>query len=295
MTHPDPPLAPATAALAALLLAMLLALAGCAGMASRAGAQLAGDLGAAMLDQDDPATVRDGVPAYLLLLDGMVHGAPDDAGLLLSASEMYAAYAGSFVQDAERARRLSTRALEYAWRGNCAAGTPVCDTRSIPFAQFEDAIARIGSRDLRAAYALTAAWGGWIRTHSEDWNALAEIPRVELLARRVVALEPEHDRGMPYVYLGVLNSLRPAAVGGDPEAGRAHFERAIALSRERNLTAKTLMAEHYARLVFDRELHDRLLRETLDADPRAPGFTLANTLAQQRAAELLAGSDAYFE
>jgi hypothetical protein len=54
------------------------------------------------------------------------------------------------------------------------------------------------------------------------------------------------------------------------------------------------MAEFYARLVFDRELHDRLLGEVLAADPKAPGYTLMNTLAQQRANQLLASGKDYF-
>ena len=39
-------------------------------------AELAQDACAAVLDQDDPATVRDGAPAYLIALDGMIAGSP---------------------------------------------------------------------------------------------------------------------------------------------------------------------------------------------------------------------------
>jgi hypothetical protein len=55
-----------------------------------------------------------------------------------------------------------------------------------------------------------------------------------------------------------------------------------------------LFARHYARLVFDRELHDRLLGEVLDAEPRVPGLTLSNVLAREQARELLAGAEDYF-
>ena len=58
--------------------------------------------------------------------------------------------------------------------------------------------------------------------------------------------------------------------------------------------AKTLEAEFYARLVFDQALHDRLLGEVLAAEPRAPGYTLINTLAQQRARKLLESGKDYF-
>ena len=57
---------------------------------------------------------------------------------------------------------------------------------------------------------------------------------------------------------------------------------------------KVLYARYYARLVFDRPLHDRLLREVLEADPRAPGLTLSNTLARQQAHRLLEGAEEFF-
>jgi hypothetical protein len=111
---------------------------------------------------------------------------------------------------------------------------------------------------------------------------------------RVVELDETYERGNAYLYLGVLATLLPPSMGGKAELGQQHFERAIFLSRERDLMAKVLYARHYARLVFDRGLHDRLLNEVLAADPHAPRLTLSNTIAKERARELLASSDDYF-
>lgn len=244
---------------------------GCASIAQRAADNFAINLGKAVLEQDDPATVRDGLPAYLLLLDAMVQGDPQSAGSLRAAADLYASYASSFVSDPARA---------------------LCAALGQPYDEF---VAQVGgSEDTRALYSLGGAWAAWIQTHSDDYAAIADIPKVEALLQRVVQLAPSYDRGLPWVYLGVLNSLRPEAVGGRPETGRAAFERAIAESNGHNLFAKMLFARHYARLVFDQELHDRLLNEVLAADPRAEGFTLVNTLAQQQARDLLASSKDYF-
>jgi hypothetical protein len=57
---------------------------------------------------------------------------------------------------------------------------------------------------------------------------------------------------------------------------------------------KVLMAKHYARNVFDRELHDRLLNEVLEAQAEYPGYTLVNTLARNEAKKLLAESAEFF-
>ena len=111
---------------------------------------------------------------------------------------------------------------------------------------------------------------------------------------RIVELRPDHESGSAHLYLGVLYTLRPESMGGQPKLGRQHFESAIELSHGLNLTAKLLFARQYARLVFDRDLHDRLLNDIVNTDPKAPGFTLSNVLAQKEARELLDDADDYF-
>ena len=91
-----------------------------------------------------------------------------------------------------------------------------------------------------------------------------------------------------------MSTLRPEALGGKPEQGKAYFERAIELSGGRDLSAKVEYARSYARLVYDRELHDRLLNEVLQSPVRQEGLTLFNVLAQQEARQLLATADDYF-
>lgn len=284
-----------------LLLVALLALllSGCVMIVNRAGERLAAQLGEAVLNSDDPTTVRDGLPAYLLLLDGMIQGQKpgdaDNAALLFAAAELNGAYAGNFVgDDAARGRRMARKALDYARSGLCLQERAVCAALDGDIEGFERVAAAAGSKSAPALYAMAAAWAGYLQANRDDWEAIADLPKVEALLLRVVALDPAHARGLPYVYLGVLNSLRPEAVGGRPEQGRAYFERAIALSGGRNLYAKTLMAEFYARLLFDQELHDRLLGDVLAADPHAAGFTLINVLAQQRAAALLESGKDFF-
>jgi hypothetical protein len=281
-----------TRGLALFLLCLLLG--GCAAVAQRASDRLATDLGRAVLDHEDPETVRDGLPAYLLLLDALVQGDPENAATLRAAAGLYASYAGSFVDEPARAARLAARARDYSRRATCLDLAALCAQLDQPFDAFELAVAAVPEARTEALYGLAGAWATWIQTHSDDYGAIADIPKVEALLRRVVERRPEHDRGMAWVYLGVLGSLRPEAVGGRPEQGRQAFERALAVSKGRNLMAKSLYARHYARLVFDQELHDRLLREVLAADAREPGFTLANVLAQRQAQELLRTSPDYF-
>ncbi len=272
-----------------LLIAAILA--GCSSLASKT-EKMADSISRAMLNQDDPDIVRAGAPAYLLLLDGMIEEAPDDRALLIAGARLYGAYAAGLVKDATRRKRLSTRARGYARRALCGRQPAVCAHETKPFKEFAPYIEAVGSADLGALYTYATSWAGWIQAHSDSWEALADLPKVEHILQRVTTLEPGHDRGRAQLYLGVMHTQLPPAMGGRPEVGKTHFEQAIQYSNGRDLMAKVEFARRYARLLFNQPLHDRLLNEVLEADPVEPELTLSNTLAQQQARELLA--DDYF-
>ena len=267
---------------------------GCSLFISGAVDNAADNLTAAILNQDDPETVRDGAPAYLLLMDSLVEGSPDDADILQAASSLYAAYAAVFVEDPERAARLSGRARSYASRGLCAANASGCGLVELSFEQLEARLASFGEQDLPALYTLGVAWLVYIRAHSDDWTAIADLPKVESLLGRILELDETYERGSVHAFLGILKTLRPPALGGRPDEAREHFERAIEISGGRDLGVKVEFARSYARLLYDRDLHDRLLDEVLETDPHEPGLTLMNTLAQRDAASLLKDADNYF-
>lgn len=285
-----------------VVFAAVLGLAGCNALASRAASNLADDLGSAILNQDDPETVRDGAPAYLLLIDSFAQKESASGAMLEAAAELYSAYAAVFVDDPQRAKRLSKRARNYGERALCRRHSPAgagqamagCGWSSLEFAALEAELAAVRSEDAPALYAFTVSWLVWIRAHSDEWTALADLPKVEAALDRLQSVAGEFKAGSVQLYLGVLHTLRPPALGGNPDAGRNHFEQAVALSGGRDLGAKVEFARSYARMVYDRELHDRLLSEVLEADPRQDGYTLLNVLAQREAEALLASADEYF-
>jgi len=268
---------------------MLALLTGCASIARE---RLATNLASAMLNQDDPDIVRAGAPAYLLLLDGMIHDNPNDQSLLLAGSRLYGAFATGLIREPVRVRRLTQRSREYAQLAFCARYGEICAQADARYDQFAATADRIAPDELNLLYVYATSWAGWIAARSDDWGALADLPKVEYLLERIVAQVPEYDQGRAQLYLGVMHSQLPPALGGKPEIGRAHFELAIAYSDGRDLMAKVEYARRYARLVFDQPLHDRLLHEVLAAPAQAPDLTLSNILAKQQAELLL--KDEYF-
>jgi hypothetical protein len=176
----------------------------------------------------------------------------------------------------------------------CLSMKDACELRSRPFEDFETWLAARDADDVPELYQLGSAWAGWIQANSDDFAAIAELGRVKSVMARVAELDETWDYGGPHLYLGVFETLLPPSLGGRPEVGRAHFEKAISISEGKYLMTKVMFADQYARLLFDRELHDQLLGEVVAADPALPGLTLINTVAQRRAHELLESADAYF-
>jgi hypothetical protein len=276
-----------------VLLGVVLACA-CSNVMRRATNQFADNLTTAILNEDDPGTVRDGVPAYLLLIDGMIQGDPENPDALLAAAKLYGAYAGGFVDSPERAQRLANRAYDYAHRALCLREKELCAGLDKPFDAYTAALEASNRKDIATIYGFGAAWAGRIQVNSGDWNAIADLPKLQSLLLRVASIDPRYDDGGAYLYLGVINSIRPASLGGKPDEGKAYFDKALELSDGRNQMVRVLYAQFYARLVFDQALHDKLLNDVLAADPHAPRLTLINTLAKERAKALLESGKDYF-
>ena len=69
----------------ALLFSFLAILSGCTNLISGVTSQLADDLAASILNSEDIDTVKEGVPAYLLLIDSFLRGSPNSEDLLMAA------------------------------------------------------------------------------------------------------------------------------------------------------------------------------------------------------------------
>ncbi len=274
------------------LLTMIALLSGCASLVGSVTSGIADRLSAAILNSSDIETVKEAIPAYLVLIDGFLVDGEGDPSLYLAASQLNGAFTA--LVEEERAQILATKAFDYAQRGACLKQRELCGLGQLPFKSFETRVDGLSAQAIDPAYQLAVAWTGYIQANSGDMRAIGQLGRVKYLLERVLALDPEWAEGSAQLYMGGLETILPASMGGKPEKGRMHFERAIEYSDGRFLMAKVIYAEQYAKLVFDKELHDRLLTEVVNADPVAMDLTLINRVAQRRAAVLLAESDEYF-
>jgi hypothetical protein len=276
-----------------VLLASILT-SGCSMFISKAADSFGANLTSAILNQDDPETVKAGMPSYMLLMDSFVEGSPDSPAMLGAASSLYASYGGLFADDEIRAQRLTRRARTYAADAMCHSFAEACRWDDLPFQDFEASLNKVPESAAKTLYTYGFALLAYIRTHASDYGALAELPQAEAILTRYVALAGDSANPAAFNYLGILQTLRPPALGGKPEEARANFEKAISLTNGQDLSVKVEFAKGYARTLYDQELHDRLVAEVLEASPYADGFTLLNVLAQEQALELARTAPDYF-
>jgi hypothetical protein len=264
------------------------------GCTSLIGSMAADTLSASILNQSDPALIADGVPAYLLLVDGFIHDSPDNEDLLAAGAQIYALYGSRFSTDPAAAVRYTRKARLYGGRSICQAHTPACRWNGMPYDDFVTELAAVSEKEIEYLYSYALGWLSYLEATSEDLSAVAELPWVEAAMARALELDESFEQGAVHTWLGILKSLRPPALGGEPDAAKAHFERSLQLSGGRDLSVKVEYARRFARLMYEQELHDRLLREVLAAPAEQDGYTLFNVLAKQDAEALLATSHEYF-
>lgn len=246
--------------------------------------------------QADLELVCDGAPSYLLMLDSLLISDPDNVRLLTHGTQAYTAYASLMPECGrpERAPVLGERAREYGLR---LLGTSkgLAGASRIPLAEFSEALRSAGSGDVEKLFWGGYGWATWIGFSKGAPAAVVDLPKVEQLMLRVLALDEGFYHGGAHLFLGIYYGSRPEMLGGKPEVSRDHFERALVLGDRQFLPVLVAYAEYYARQTFDRELYVRLLEEALAFDlGRAPDLTLPNVLAKRRAKRMLAQVDDLF-
>jgi hypothetical protein len=105
------------------------------------------------------------------------------------------------------------------------------------------AAARIDAADVPLLYWTGVAWSFAVSASSDDPSLLADLPRIEALMRRALALEERYDAGAIHEYFVAFEGGRPEAMGGSVDRARYHMERALALSGGRKVSPLVTFAE----------------------------------------------------
>ena len=250
----------------------------------------------AALEEPDYQLGRDAVAAQLKLIETMLVSEPDNLSLRRLAAEGFGGYAFLFVEDTEqnRAKGLYIRGRDHALAAlELKAVFKGLKDRNIE--DFEKALKWAKKEDVPDLFWAGFGWAGMVNLSKDDASALADLPKVVLLMKRVYELDPSFQFGGADLFFGVYYASRPAMLGGDPAKAKVHFDWAHKITRGGYLMTHVLNARWYAVAVQDRELFKQLLTKVIEAPSGAlPEARLTDEAAKRKAASYLEKIDEYF-
>jgi tetratricopeptide (TPR) repeat protein len=252
------------------------------------------------------------ITGNLKMIEGLLEVTPDNSDLLTLASSSFARYAFGFIEEKidvadsrydldevdrriaqaadfyERAKSYGLRRIEQSHKNFSKILELDLDALASEMAHFDE-------KDVPGLFWTAYAWGSLINLKQDEPEHLANLPKVDLMMRRVLELDENFFFGGPHFFYGVYYGGRPETLGGDPEKAKVHFQRAIQITGGKYLMTRFLLAKYYAVSVQDRELFEQTLREITIAPPDIfPEQGLANELAKRNARRWLERVDEVF-
>lgn len=261
--------------------------------------------GSTFSSDNDPELIRAAVPFSLKLIESLLAENPRHRGLLTAAASGFTQYGFAFVQqDAEeledanleaagalrdRAKRLYLRARDYGLRGLDAAHAGF--SSALRKSSTEAAVAATAT-DVPLLYWTAVSWSAAISLSKDDSDMIGDLPIVEALIRRALALDEAYDSGSIHSYLITYEMSRPGAGKDAADRARKHFDRAMQLNSGLQASPLVALAESVAIYEQKKADFERLLKQALEINPDTKKeWRLSNLLYQRRARWLLGRAD----
>jgi hypothetical protein len=267
--------------------------------------------------ESDYEMARQAIPGALKTVENFWIVSPDNPRLTKILTEGYCQYGTAFVEDDweaakfkkdieaidyhnTRASNVFTRCMNYALK------TLGSRWQKEIFADNQDVVAKLikdtgKSKRFPLLFAATAL-GSVINHNLTRIEMIAYLPTVEAMLNRVIEIDtkdgPPKDKAhaaLPYVALGMIHSARGKAMGGDPDKAKAMFEKALAVTDNKFLLARTLMAYRVGLATNDQKFFHEQLKIVLETPPSIwPEQRLANEVAHRRARRYLSNEKNLF-
>ncbi|MBN2527809.1 MAG: hypothetical protein JXR76_15575 [Deltaproteobacteria bacterium] len=259
----------------------------------------------AFYEETDTQLAKEAAPANLKLVEGMARGAPDNVEVLLAASQLIGMYAFGFLEDSTddensqemanaRAARLYFRAFNYA-SAALQQRADFAHMMAMDISDFENALKEYDEEDVPGLFWAAFNFGLYINMSRADLSAIAQMSKVQAMAKRVIALDESYFYGGAHLILMVYNGVLGPTLGGSPAKTKKAYYRASSLSNETFLMTRYLYARYYCVQTQNRWLFEKLLKDILDApDDLLASQALSNALAKEKAQRLLAKADDLF-
>ena len=259
--------------------------------------------------ENDVQFAREAAPAQLKTVEGFLRASPDNEKMLAVLARGYCEYTFGFLQDdletltmagkteeaaplVARATNLFLRCMSYGLR---LLGEGWEKSIYGDLEQFDKRVRSAEKGQVPGMFWTALGLASAIDINRDDIELIVLLPKAIALFTRVVELNESYYNGGAHFGLGAFYTAQGVAMGGNPDKGKRHFERAIELTGGKYLMTKVLMALGYGTITQDRKFFHDTLEEVLATSPAIwPEQRLANELAHIRARRYLAHEKEWF-
>ncbi len=243
----------------------------------------ADDIAAGLARVPETGIIRDGLPAYIIMIESLLNRTPENPELLEAAARLYSLYGGYFVDEQTRAENLTTRALDYALIAADRRIPGMGLARSSSYQDFKRLVNNTVRDDIDTLFFIGSIWLDWVRVRRDELDAVADLPMIQLLMQRIAVFEAGYHGGMATLYLALLASMEDA----DNDQIRGYF----ALASEQ-AAGKHLLVDYFFGVwqVENGEMKEGCARLYDILDNRQTGasvFSLYNDLARTQVPKAL--------
>lgn len=251
---------------------------------------------AALYEESDLKLAEQAIASDLKLLEGLIKSDPDNEKFLLLACQGFGSYALGFIEDEDpaRAQPLYLRGRDYGLKIlNKNSQFPKSLTGNLD--QLEFALKNFDVKHVPVLFWTANNWANWITLNLTNTDALADLPRVQLMMHRVLELEESYFYGGAHLFFATIYSARPQLLGGNMEKSKQHFDHCFEFCQEKFLLPYVYYARYYATRTFDEELFIKTLNQVIATpDDVLPAQRLPNAIAKQKAKRLLLQVEEFF-
>ncbi len=265
--------------------------------------------GTSFSGDEDPELVADAVPFALKTMESLMPELPTHAPLRAAACSGFTQYAFAFVLQpaklsgnmalertaAVRAKKLFLRARKYCIASLEISHPGFAKAITEDKASLTDktpVITQLTKEDVPTLYWLSASTALSITSLKEQVDMVPNLPVVDVLIHRALALDADWDKGTLWEFLIAFDGGRSESMGGSAKRAREAYAKAVALSENKRVGPHVSLAENVSVNEQNRKEFDELLKKALDVDlDAAPEGKLANVLARRRAERLQQTAD----
>ena len=250
-----------------------------------------------VINQEQDLELADrSIASNLKLIETILHEDPENTRYLLLATIGYSSYAFGFVEDDSmpRATLFYQRATDFGLR-ILRQHKQLAGEETLSVDEFKAALALLTKDDVPAVFWTAVAWGSLINSDLGNSARIADLGKVEEMAKFVLRKDSSFFYGGADFLLGTLYASRSPMLGGDPVRAQRYFEECLKINGGKFLLTYYYYAHSYAVQTLDRELFERCLTavDTSSIDI-LPESRLSNAIAKKKAKLLRSRIEEYF-